>query len=96
MPATGTLGTTASVHLKIDTGMERIGMHWYSAEKLLAASLTCRHTRVEGIYSHFANADAAPTDLAHARLQLERFLELLAFYDKRSLPCPSVPKPVCC
>ena len=87
--AAAALGTTASVHLKIDTGMERIGMHWYSAEKLLTASLTCRHTRVEGIYSHFANADAAPGDLSHARLQLERFLELLAFYDQRSLPTPT-------
>lgn len=87
--AAAALGATASVHLKIDTGMERIGMHWYSAEKLLEASLDCRHTRVDGIYSHFANADAAPRDLDHARLQLERFLEVLSFYDKRSLPCPT-------
>src|SRR5687767_14226021 len=25
----GSLGRTATVHLKIDTGMERIGIHWY-------------------------------------------------------------------
>jgi alanine racemase len=87
--AAAALGTTARVHLKVDTGMERIGMHWYSAEKLLEASLTCRHMTVEGIYSHFANADAAPDDLAHARLQLERFLEVLSFYAKRSLPSPT-------
>ena len=87
--AAAALRATARVHLKIDTGMERIGMHWYSAEKLLEASLALRHTVVEGIYSHFANADAAPHDLAHARLQLERFLEVLAFYDQRSLPTPT-------
>jgi alanine racemase len=50
---------TATVHLKIDTGMERIGVHWYSAEKLLEESLRCRHLRVEGIFTHFANADTA-------------------------------------
>ncbi|MDB6117002.1 MAG: alr [Verrucomicrobiaceae bacterium] len=80
------LGTQAKVHLKIDTGMERVGVHYYSAEKLLEASLQCHSVEVEGIYSHFANADAA--DLSHARLQLERFQEVLQFYERRSLPLP--------
>jgi alanine racemase len=81
-----TAGRTATVHLKIDTGMERIGVHWYSAETLLAESLRCRHVHVEGIFTHFANADAR--DLSHARLQLERFQEVLSFYERRSLPPP--------
>lgn len=80
------LGTRAKVHLKIDTGMERVGVHYYSAEKLLEASLKCRRVEVEGIYSHFANADAE--DLTHARLQLERFQEVLQFYERHSLPTP--------
>jgi alanine racemase len=80
----GALGRAATVHLKIDTGMERIGVHWYSAEPLLEASLRCRHVRVEGIFTHFANADGR--DLTHARLQLERFHEVLRFYERRSLP----------
>jgi len=80
------MGKRARVHLKIDTGMERIGVHWYSAEKLLEATLALRHTQVEGIFTHFANADEA--DLSHARLQLERFHEVLDFYTRRSLPMP--------
>ena len=80
------MGRPATVHLKIDTGMERIGVHWYSADALLEASLRCRHVRVEGIFTHFANADAR--DLGHARLQLERFHEVLRFYERRSLPTP--------
>ncbi len=76
----------ARVHLKIDTGMERIGTHWYSAERLLEASLRVRHVEVEGIFTHFANADAP--DLTHARLQLERFHEVMRFYERRSLPTP--------
>jgi alanine racemase len=78
--------TKARVHLKIDTGMERIGIHWYTAEKLLEASLQTKHVEVEGIFTHFANADA--TDLSHSRLQLERFHEVLRFYEKRSVPTP--------
>ncbi len=76
----------ARVHLKIDTGMERIGMHWYSAEKLLAASLDFSNVEVAGIYSHFANSDAE--DLSSAREQLARFLEVLEFYPKRGLATP--------
>ncbi|WP_169791304.1 alanine racemase [Sandaracinus amylolyticus] len=76
----------AKVHLKIDTGMERIGVHWYSAEGLLEASLACRHVDVEGVFTHFANADEG--DLAHARLQLERFHEVLRFYERRSIAPP--------
>ncbi len=84
--AAAALGTKARVHLKIDTGMERIGVHYYNAEAFLEASLKCRHVQVEGIFSHFANADTA--DLASARLQLERFQEVLRFYERRSLPLP--------
>ncbi len=85
--AAGALGVTATVHLKIDTGMERLGVHYYSADGLLEASLRCRHCAIEGIYTHFANADAA--DLTHARLQIERFHEVLRFYERRSLPVPT-------
>jgi alanine racemase len=80
------LGVTARVHLKIDTGMERIGVHYYNAAGLLERAAACRHTVVEGIYSHFANADAA--DLASARLQLARFLDVLQWYDKRGVAPP--------
>ncbi len=79
-------GIRARVHLKVDTGMERIGTHWYSAERLLEASLSVRNVEVEGIFTHFANADAV--DLTHARLQMERFQEVLRFYEQRSLPTP--------
>ena len=84
--AAATAGVTARVHLKIDTGMERIGVHDYSAGAFLEATLRCNHIRVEGVFSHFANADAA--DLASARLQLERFHEVLRFYERHSLPLP--------
>jgi alanine racemase len=80
------MGMTARVHLKIDTGMERIGVHYYSAHTLQEASLSCPHLVVEGIYSHFANSDAA--DLSSARVQLERFNTVIDFYRQRDLPVP--------
>jgi alanine racemase len=82
----GKMDIKAKVHLKIDTGMERIGVHYYTAETLLEASLKVKNTFVEGIFSHFANADSA--DLTNANLQLERFNGVLSFYEKRSLRTP--------
>lgn len=82
------MGVQAKVHLKIDTGMERIGVHYYNAPTLLEAALACEHCLVEGIYSHFANSDAA--DLSSARTQVERFNQVLAFYTARGLQRPSL------
>jgi len=84
--AAGQMGLKAKIHLKIDTGMERIGIHYYNAHLLQEAALKCRNVEVEGVFSHFANADSL--DLTDARLQLERFNEVLRFYERRSLPMP--------
>ncbi len=84
--AASSLKVKAKVHLKIDTGMERIGVHYYNAEKFLEATLKCKNVIVEGIYSHFANADSS--NLTHTKLQFERFSEVISFYEKRSLQSP--------
>lgn len=74
------------VHLKIDTGMERVGVHYYEAKSFLEQSLRYRNLEIEGIYTHLANSEER--DLKHAQQQLDRFQEVLQFYEKRSLPTP--------
>ena len=78
--------TKAIVHLKIDTGMERVGVHYYNAEKFLEAAYGYKNILVEGIYSHFANSES--NDLTHTKLQLERFNGVLEFFNKRSIDFP--------
>lgn len=80
------MGVTATVHLKIDTGMERIGVHYYNAQGLLQRAAECLHCHIEGIYSHFASSDGA--DLTYARTQLSRFLDVLQWYDTQRLAPP--------
>lgn len=46
------------VHLKIDTGMERIGVHEYEAEPFIGKSLACSQLDIEGIFTHFANSES--------------------------------------
>jgi len=74
------------VHLKIDTGMERVGVRDYEAEAFLTTSIACRHIEVEGIYTHLANSELA--DRTYSLMQLERFEEVLRFYARRSLSTP--------
>jgi alanine racemase len=54
------------VYLKIDTGMERVGVREYEAESFLETSLACSHLEVEGIYSHFANSEVGPVIARHS------------------------------
>ena len=76
------------VHLKIDTGMERTGVHEYEAHAFVEKSLTCSHLDIEGIFTHFSNSES--NDLTHAKLQLERFQEVLNIYEKRSVAHPRI------
>jgi alanine racemase len=75
-------GRRARVHIKIDTGLERIGVHHYSSSTLFEAALRAKHSDVVGVYSHFA--DVRLDDLSLTRLQLERFLECVRFYEDRA------------
>lgn len=76
----------ARVHLKIDTGMERIGVHYYSAEDLLKVGQEASHCDIVGVYSHFASADSQ--DLTFARIQLNRFKEVVQFFPRNGLAMP--------
>lgn len=76
------LGAAARVHLEVDTGMERIGVHWYSAEPFFATALACRHIAIEGLYSHLATADEA--NLEPTRVQIARFEEVRSIYQQMS------------
>jgi alanine racemase len=78
--------TKAKVHLKIDTGMERIGVHYYTAEKFLEAAVKCTNIRIDGIYTHLANSEER--DTSYMLTQLERFQEVLRFFEKHSIEIP--------
>jgi len=79
-------GGRLKTHLKIDTGMERVGVREYEAESLILRSSAYRHLEVEGIYTHFANSESA--DRGYSNMQLERFQDVLQLYQKHSLPVP--------
>ena len=65
------LGRIAAMHLKIDTGMGRIGAGPEEAVDLARAIASSPNTRLAGVYTHFGQAGGP--DLGYTRSQLEVF-----------------------
>jgi alanine racemase len=63
-----------SVHIKIDTGMGRLGFSIEDAATVFNKKYS--YIEIEGVYTHFANADVVEDD--YTDLQLKRFLEFLS------------------
>jgi alanine racemase len=55
-----TAGKPVAVHLKIDTGMGRLGVWHTAAVELFAAIRAARGVRLAGVFTHFASADEDP------------------------------------
>ncbi len=73
--AASQLNKTADIHLKVDTGMNRIGLKTKAElRELLAMFDALPAIRLTGAFTHFASADQLTSGMTS--LQLERFLEL--------------------
>lgn len=80
-------GRTAAIHIKLDTGMGRIGYAGTDADaRAVAAIAELPGIRVEGLFSHMACADEA--DKTSARGQLGRFLEFAALLERKGVKIP--------
>lgn len=79
-------GAFANVHLKLDSGMGRIGTRTEAAEPLIRAAVQSPEIQLRGVCSHLACAD----DPEHALtpLQIQRFTEALRFFDDLGAPIP--------
>ncbi len=71
------LGKTLRVHLKVDTGMGRLGVLAEEAAGLAAYATGLGGLEIEGLYTHFAMIDELPDDPL-APQQLERFQRAVA------------------
>ena len=55
--AAATRNTTIAYHLKIDTGMNRLGFRHDNLRRTLPDLLRSQNLRLEAVYTHFASAD---------------------------------------
>jgi alanine racemase len=65
-----------SCHLKIDTGMNRLGFRHDQLERTLPALASNPHLAIDGVYTHFATADCLDDPLFGQ--QTQRFARVLA------------------
>ena len=81
-------GKTLKIHVKLDTGMSRLGFLWRKGEdnrqllEEIAALCALPGLEAEGMFTHFADADGSE---AYTMDQLTRFLDARATLEKRGV-----------
>jgi alanine racemase len=71
------------VHLKVDTGMGRLGLQWQEAAKLAKKIIAIKNVELEGVWTHFAASD--DEDRTFTLGQLENFQNFLGELRKESI-----------
>ncbi|MEW5785544.1 MAG: alanine racemase [Bacillota bacterium] len=80
------LGERLAVHVKVDTGMGRVGVSPAEAVEVIAAIASLPGLYLEGVFTHLAAADEA--DRSFTDCQLRRFNEILEGCRSRGLRIP--------
>lgn len=81
-----TTGKKAHVHLKIDTGMERIGVRAENAMAFVREVIALPSIELVGIYSHFATSDEK--DKTFANEQLQKFANVVKAVEEAGIRVP--------
>ena len=67
------LNRLAPIHLKIDTGMNRIGVNYKRAENFLKFASSLTNVEIKGIYSHLSSGES---DFEFTKLQFNRLKQI--------------------
>ncbi len=81
-------GKTAKIHIKLDTGMNRIGFPADSTETIsnIKAINNLKNIEIEGLFTHFAKADES--DDSYTRMQFEKFCSCTDALEKEGVSIP--------
>ncbi|MBR5343085.1 MAG: alanine racemase [Oscillospiraceae bacterium] len=84
------LGKTLRIHIKLDTGMSRLGFlcagdYFEGGVENVARSISLPGLETEGVYTHFAVSDApGEENEAYTRAQFRLFTDLIAEVERRA------------
>lgn len=84
-------GVVVNVHIKVDTGMTRIGFRYQDSEEdrhsVDDIESVCRLGGLfaQGIFTHFASADEGADGEVYTRLQFDLFLDIIARLEQRGV-----------
>jgi alanine racemase len=79
---------TVSVHIKVDTGMNRLGISPENLPTLLDQVRNLKNLKIEALSTHFSSAD--DEDLSVTQAQLEKFQTALTILQKEGVHTPIV------
>ncbi|MGM0378124.1 MAG: alanine racemase [Bacillota bacterium] len=79
------LGKELTIHIKVDTGMHRLGFHWKN-NKDIEKIYKLDNLNVEGIFTHFAKADEK--DKSFTVKQFNRFNSIISELDDNNINIP--------
>lgn len=71
------------VHLKVDTGMSRLGVRWDELDSFLPVFDSAPHVAVEGLWSHLASSEVV--DAADVEAQAKRFNEVVQRLESKGI-----------
>ncbi len=86
--ATRSRSASIPVHLKVDTGMARLGVRWNSMESLLHALRNAKGICLKGVFSHLSSAEES--DTAFTQKQIRRFEHSLSAVHESGLECGEI------
>jgi alanine racemase len=78
---------TLEVHIKVDTGMGRLGVPLAEAQDFIGGIHALSHLRIGGLYTHFPVADTNP---AFTRRQIRQLSELLSVLREEGIEIPDI------
>jgi len=74
------LNKTAKVHVKVDTGMTRVGVNFEDAANFVQQLSNYTHLEVEGLFTHFSTASdysLYDQDNSFVELQFKRYMQVI-------------------
>jgi len=74
------------VHLKVDTGMGRIGIFFYDILRFIKRIRALKNVEIEGVFTHFSVADGK--DKTYTEEQFKKFMEVLTVLEKEEIKIP--------
>jgi alanine racemase len=74
------------IHLKVDTGMGRIGIFPYDVLRFIKRMKALKNVEIEGIFTHFSVADEK--DKFYTEEQFRKFIEILTILEKEGIKIP--------
>jgi alanine racemase len=83
------LGTTAHIHLKVETGTNRQGISLDDLDRFAQQIKNFPALHIEGLYTHFANIEDT-LDPSFAQLQLTRFRGAVAMLERNGIRPPQI------